>query len=427
MSTSGSSVSLFNQDLRSAIEGYIFGYAPVVFARTRANMICALPVNQLYNQQALSTPLSRSVVAPNVDTVYSLAWLDLRDGPAMLSYPDMGSRYFGFELIDAYTNVFANVGSGLHGQSGSSFAVVPPGYSGTLPDSTLRIDSSTWDVWLIGRTLVDGPEDVELAKGLSGQYRLNMLAGQVNNSPPALPPSDCGNNPDPQTPASAGVGYFDELTKILAANPPSASDDNFLEGLRQRGIIPGAGVSTDRELALQGIREGEELIEQAVRTATTDQVGSWLSQPDTGSYGVNYLRRAVTAKVGLGANVRQESMYFIAREDSTGRALSGENLYQLRLLPNQLPPVAPLGFWSVTLYGVDMFLSPNPFQKYAIGDRTSGLVRNPDGSLDLWFSHVPPVGHQENWIPAPDGEFVLMFRNYLSTDFQWMPPAVNRQ
>nr|WP_262982498.1 DUF1254 domain-containing protein [Rhodococcus sp. MTM3W5.2] len=74
-----------------AADGYVYGYAPIALARTRANMICLLPVNQLYSQAAMSGPETRVVVAPNADTLYSIAWLDLRSGPVLLTHPEMGS------------------------------------------------------------------------------------------------------------------------------------------------------------------------------------------------------------------------------------------------------------------------------------------------------------------------------------------------
>ena len=69
------------------------------------------PVNALANARAFARPSDRTVVAPNHDTLYSLAQLDLGKGPIVLSHPDMGRRYFDFEFVDPYTNVIGYVGT----------------------------------------------------------------------------------------------------------------------------------------------------------------------------------------------------------------------------------------------------------------------------------------------------------------------------
>ena len=48
-------------------------------------------------------------------------------------------------------------------------------------------------------------------------------------------------------------------------------------------------------------------------------------------------------------------------------------------------------FWSLTMYGDDLYLVDNPIGRYAIGDRTPGLRRGRDGSLTL---HHPARGRR---------------------------------
>lgn len=408
-----------------AADGYVYGYAPVTLARTRANMLCLLPVNRLHHQSATADPTSRVVVAPNVDTLYSIAWLDLRGGPVLLTHPDMGARYFDFQFLDIYTDVFANVGTRATGPAAGAHVVVPPGWDGPLPADAAVVESSTWDAWMIGRTLVESATDLEAARALQRQYSLTVLAAPVAGAPPPLPPTACGSNPDPQALAASGPQFFDELSAILAANPPPPADAPLLDELADLGVRPGARPSTGSADTVAALATGVVRGERRIRDLVDSDRGSgevWHSLPTAGRYGTDYLQRAVVATIGLGANVPEESTYHVARVAADGTTLRGETGYLLRFPPGGLPPVDDRGFWSVTVYGPDMFLVANPVDRYAVGDRTPGLVRGPDGGLDVWVSSRPPIAAGPNWLPAPPGEFVLMFRSYLPADQGWLPP-----
>jgi len=150
--------------------------------------------------------------------------------------------------------------------------------------------------------------------------------------------------------------------------------------------------------------------------------------PTVGTYGTDYLARAATAKIGLGANVAEESVYYVAASDVHGQALSGQTPYRLRFAADQLPPVGTHGFWSVTVYNADRFLVANPIDRYSIGDRTPGLRRNDDGSLDVDLRAHSPGGHRPNWLPTPAGPFTLVMRIYVPDaavlDGSWTPAGV---
>jgi hypothetical protein len=149
-----------------------------------------------------------------------------------------------------------------------------------------------------------------------------------------------------------------------------------------------------------------------------------------GAYGRNYLGRAVIATAALGANTRPETVYPLAVDDARGRQLSGRHRYTIRFARGQLPPAN--AFWSLTMYGSDRYLVDNPIDRYAIGDRTAGLRRGPDGSLTIRVQRKRPSGAAAaNWLPAPAGRFRLAMRVYEPRrpvlDGRWLPPPVNRR
>ena len=123
-------------------------------------------------------------------------------------------------------------------------------------------------------------------------------------------------------------------------------------------------------------------------------------------------------------------MYYRAQQDAAGVRLDGRSGYRLHIPAGGYPEHDPLGFWSLTMYDQTHFLVDNPFDRYSIGDRTPGVVRNADGSLDIWISATPPAGHESNWLPAPATPFFLSLRVYLPSDAvlgqEWQPPAIER-
>ena len=415
----------------AGIEGSVWGLPPVVMARVRARFLCSSAVNRLVDIPVLSNPSSRLVVTPNVDTLYSSAWLDLRRGPALIRVPEVTGRYYVLQLLDMYTNTFADIGTRATGTAAGTYAVVGPGWHGSVPPGAHRVVAPTPDVWIIGRTLVRGPD----AQAAAAVQRNITLVPPDGSAPavgtPELPlNADCSSTGGPLVPT--GPAFFGDLATIVAADPPPARDASVLRDLEPAGIRPGertAASLTPQMTAMlaRGTTIGSTLLRQFAATALR-QVHGWTQLPSTGTYGDDYFARALAAQVGLGANIPEESVYYSASVDVTGTRLTGRNGYVLRFAPKSTPPVTPDGFWSITLYGPDHFLVANPEDRYAIGDRTPGLTQEPDGSLDLYIGGQPPPNRQANWLPAPPGRFSLVLRAYLPTAAvrtnRWTPPGL---
>jgi len=410
-----------------ATKAYVWGSPLVVSARTFDKLGHLIGVNHLYNQQQLSGLTTRVIVAPNQDTLYSIATVDLRHGPVVLTVPDVTDRYWTYQLLDSWTTAFAYVGTRGTGGKGGTFVITPPGWTGTIPPGAHRISSPTDQMFLLGRFLVSGPDDIPNVVAITRTATLKPLDPAA--PAPAPVPAAAGS---PQQVPHAGITFFDELGDALAINPPTTEAERaLLAQLAPLGIGPGRHPSievtdpTIRAALTQALPSGQRAIEQyAQRTRHT--VNGWRIDTSGGRYGQDYLRRALVAQVGWGENVPQEAVYPRATVASTGRDLDGTTRYRIHFAPGQLPPVG--AFWSLTLYGPDGFFTANPIDRYAIGDRTPGLTRNPDGSLDLYVQHTAPAGKQGNWLPAPTGPFSLMMRLYLPKpsvlDGTWQPPAV---
>ncbi|HSO97154.1 MAG TPA: DUF1254 domain-containing protein [Acidimicrobiia bacterium] len=412
---------------RAAIEAYIWGYPLVVMARTRSTLVCATGANTFLNQTSLTGPTTRLVVTPNTDTLYSSAFLDLRSGPVTLRIPALPDRYYVFQLLDMYTNTIANIGTRTIGPGPASVAVTPPNWKGRLPAGTRRLDAPTLDVWVIGRTLPRNAADVPNVVALQHEYDLTSAG---HRTPETEPPLGCGGGSVPT--GASGASFFGDLGAALAANPPPAGDAPVLQDLRAAGIGPGLNPATNASpAALAALTQSVRAANAAIATAAArnlTRINGWSQVQHLGVYGHNYLTRAAVAEAALGANVPAESVYYTAAVDHTGTPLVGTRPVTLHFAAGQLPPVERHGFWSVTLYGPDHYLVANPIDRYAVGDRTAGLQRNADGSLDLYLGAQPPAGHDANWLPAPPGSFNLVLRAYLPAApirrGTWQPPTV---
>src|SRR5215217_8342836 len=150
----------------AGVAAYVYGLAPIAMQTIPA------PRNQLLSIAALANPSVRAVVLPNNDTAYTVGRLHLGAGPLVLDAPDTAGRYYVIQLLDAYSNTIANVGRRMTGTRPGSFAITPPGYRGELPRGVRRIASPTGSVWILGRTLVEGPADLAAVAELQRGYRV---------------------------------------------------------------------------------------------------------------------------------------------------------------------------------------------------------------------------------------------------------------
>jgi hypothetical protein len=378
------------------------------------------------------------VVRPNFDTLYSIVWLDLTKEPMVVAAADTQGRYYMLPMIDMWTDVFACPGKRTTGTGDVCFAVVPPGWQGNLPQGVERIDAPTPYVWIIGRTQTNGIEDYEAVHKVQDGYTATPISQWGKTIQPAKaaidPDVDMKTAPMVQVDTMAAGKFFAYAAELMKVNPPHITDQPIIARMRRIGIEP--GVSFDLGTAAPAVA-------RALERATPDAleamrakiptlarvVNGWQMNTDTmGVYGNYYLKRAIVALVGLGANLPEDAVYPLNLDDADGKPLTGTNNYTLNFTKSEIPPVS--AFWSVTLYDRDGFPSANALNRNAIGDRDA-LTVNADGSLSLYFQHESPGADKEaNWLPAPIGDFNLTMRLYAPRpevlDGRWAPPSVKR-
>jgi hypothetical protein len=443
--------SEYEAALRLAVEAYVYGYPlldtdRVYRTSTSVNVPDGAgggPVNQFSHIRRLANPTDKQVVAPNHDTLYSMAWLDLRAQPIVVHMPIVRDRFAVFELLDPYTDNFASIGS--VGRPPGDYAIVGPGWHGHLPRGVKTIHSRYARVWIIGRTYIADAADTPNVVRIQNEYALTPLRKWDTGYTPPRPKHPDRSSikyPIPGTrPGQNPLAFFDALGDQLKAFPPPAADRPLLTDLRSLGIGPGLHPGSERSLdaptrqalhdaVAAGAKQVKADVQSAFLSGATAHNG-WLVAR-TGTYGTDYTARAVVDAIGLGAPVSALAIYPFTVTDAQLHPLTGSSRYVAHFAARYLPfPVK--AFWSMTLYDAHGFFVNNSARIYLINNR-SNVHYNADGSLDLYIQATEPHDalQRRNWLPAPAGRpFRLIIRLYEPADIvgilsgrTWQPPTV---
>jgi len=428
------------------VDAYVYFYPLLTMDITRKQLTNAEakegaiggPPNRFNNILQFPTADMKVVVRPNFDTLYSSGWLDLTKEPVVVSAPDTGGRYYLLPMLDMWTDVFASPGWRTTGTQAGNYLVTPPGWTGSVPNDCTRIAAPTVYVWIIGRTKTDGPNDYDAVHKIQDGYKITPLSQWGTDAKPAAvkidPSIDMKTPPKMQVDTASAEDYFAYAAELLKLHPPHSTDQPIIARMKRIGIEPGKSFD---------LSKADPVVQKALKTAPQDGqalmgwkmktlarvVNGWSMNTDTmGVYGNYYLKRAIVAQVGLGANLPEDAIYPLNLGDESGKPLDGSNKYTLTFEKGAAPPVN--AFWSITLYDPEGFQVSNVLGRFAVSSWMP-FKYNADGSLDLYFQNESPGKDKEaNWLPAPKGAFNLTMRLYApkseALTGRWNPPPVVR-
>jgi hypothetical protein len=378
----------------------------------------------------------KGVVRSNFDTLYSIAWLDLTEEPLVIAAPDTAGRFYLLPMLDMWTDVFASPGWRTTGTQAGQFLVTPPGWTGTVPAGLNHLPAPTPFVWVIGRTKTDGTADYAAVHKIQAGYTVTPLS-RLGKSPEPVsvnidPAVDMKTPPKIQVDAMSAADYFAYAAELLKVHPAHISDQPILAQMKRIGIEPGKSYNMDAldpeiKAALQPVPEDAQTLMTWKVPTLARVVNGWSMNTDTmGVYGNYYLKRAIVAQIGLGANLPEDAIYPLNIGDVEGKPLDGANKYVLHFDKGETPPVN--AFWSITLYDPEGFQVGNALNRFALSSWMP-FKTNADGSLDIYFQHENPGKDLEaNWLPAPKGGFNLTMRLYGPKpevlNGKWNPPPV---
>src|SRR6056300_106566 len=392
------------------LQAYSYGF-PIVdlykqkFNEThwvREDQPVASAVNEIAVYPHLLTAATQGQLrAPNVDTLYMNAWVDLSMGPVLVEVPEMDDRYYTLAFMDLYGKP-VHIGTRTNQGRAHKYVLVGPS-GGATPEGYTVLTLKTDINWMLGRVLAMSAVDEVVAKQLAQQIR---MVGNTGPAPVAAEPA----NPH------ASLQFFDALNQALKTLPPVDGEAALLAGFNQLGIGPGSDfdvtvLSESEKLGLGcALVLGPQVLNKNGFKPTRVANG-WMISDKIADPGQNYLLRAEIARGGY-INEPEEAMYPASITDNYGEFLRGDRRYQLRFEAGNLPPVE--AFWSITAYdSATSQLTENALGRYSIGDRTPGLEYEDDGSLVLVLSAKPPSRGISNWLPIPEGPFHLVTRLYL--------------
>ena len=398
------------------------------------------PANRFNHAKAFPEADFREVVRPNFDTLYSSAWVDLNEGPVVISAPDTKGRFYILPLMDMWTDVFADLGKRTTGTKARNFVLVPEGYTGKTPDGMMKIVSPTTSLWIIGRIQTNGPKDYPFVHSLQKNLKITPLAhwGKKNyhHPPQKIDKSvDTKTAPFDQVMAMPADKYFAYGAALMKKYPPHLTDVGMIGRLERIGMYVGKEYD---------LKKQPEVIQKALQRAAKDALAlmkknvptlgkvrnNWTISTDTmGVYGNAYMKRAVVTLIGLGAIPPEDAVYPVAIADKEDNKIMGGEKYVIHFDKEKIPPVN--AFWSITMYDEEGFQVANRLNRFAIGDRDD-LKFNKDGSLDIYIQHESPGKEKEsNWLPSPaKGVLGITMRLYEPKaevlDGRWVPPYIEK-
>jgi hypothetical protein len=433
---------------------YIYGLPAYEVARLRYRALGRprnpLQINTFRHTRTVNTPGNTDVTAVNSDTLLSRAWLDLSREPLVIHLPEETDRYYSLALMDIFTNNFAVLGPRTTSAVAGDVLLTGPRWDGAVSGETTVIRAPTNAVWALVRILVDETADLRPVHSLQDQ-----LGIRPSGLGPASPSADHASRIPRVAPLDDAkpLVFFDVLNAVLTENPTSPEDQPILDRLRRVGVGPAlefrrADFSPPQLAALRrGIAAGQQTIRTQVGFRTgepppgrselwpSDELLRRLRGPtDTlrvqmhadrrlgwsgpvgavGNFGTDYLLRAQCALAGIGLLPRAEAMYFTTASDAQGVPLDGRHRHVLRFPGGRLPPVD--AFWSLTVYRTDennrRWLVPNEIDRYSLGSYSHGLRHGKDGGVEVFIQQTSPEGDSRNWLPAPEGRFVVTLRAY---------------
>jgi len=433
-----------------AMDAYIYGYPLVTMDMTRRVMTNVrepegthAPMGQFARVRTYPPAANHDVTAPNADTLYTIVWLDVSKEPWVLSLPEAKGRYYLFPMLDGWTTVFEAPGERTTGTGPQKYAITGPGWKGKLPTGMKEYKSPTSLVWILGRIYCTGtPEDYAAAHAMQDECSVVPLSsyGKPYTPPPGQvdPAIDMKTAVRDQVNNLDVVVYFNRLAALMKDNPPAHGDAKLLKRMAKLGIVPGKPFDIKKfdptvAQVLHNVPKAANAkimawFKDGAKVGDATSQNGWLFTLKTGTYGTDYLQRALVTAIGLGANLPQDAVYPISTTDGAGQPYSGNFRYVMHFAAGQAPSAN--GFWSLTMYDGDYFFVENPLGRYTLSQRDN-LKPNGDGSLDLYLQRYPPGSDKEsNWLPAPEGKFILMLRFYWPKESlingTWKIPPVKR-
>jgi hypothetical protein len=389
-------------------------------------------------------PEYKVVVAINDDTIYAEAFLDVSNGPVILTIPEYPNSYSILQL-DVYGNIFSTELSSNPPSGGGIYGFVERGSFDNLPEGVIRVEmpySFTTIAIRIDKYSSSGDNQISAANEFRSNLSMQTLANYESNSTAGktlvLPLFYF--SPSVKLMADEGLAKWPEaflttLQEAMAspATEPITDDDRSLMQRFDTSFAVAKSVIGHDSGPLTAIVRGAQAAYAAIINRWQSHLGptNWIHFDNIGHWGTAYLDRAALTEYIQVGNDRKAAYYANAFVDASGLPLDGGGFgYTITFAKDELPEYKR--FWSMTAYTPEYIeLVPNDAEKYVVASYTPGLVIADDGSITIYVqAHQPPKKHIANWLPVPKGHFSLLFRVYgplgSALAGTYVPPKIHR-
>ncbi|HEY4325901.1 MAG TPA: DUF1254 domain-containing protein [Mucilaginibacter sp.] len=402
-----------------------------------------------FNQVAYWSNLldwKNQTLTPNPGTIYFMPFVNLKDGPMVLEVPAAGEEgSITGNICDFWQCALEDAGpAGADKGKGGKYLLIPPEYYGHVPAGYIPLYSDTYENYALLRSILKStnPEDIAKAVAYGKKVRLYPLS-QAHN-PPATTFSDMqGKLFDANI--TYDMRYFQSLNRIVQTEPWQQRDRAFIDVLNTFGIKKGHPFNPDSatmKILTEAVHksnqwldhhikeifpqfyEGEQWFFPAIASVIKGQSDFYA---DTNEYPIS--ARAVTYSMGyIGIKHLGAGQYYLyAITDKNAHPLHSDSTYHLKV-----PANAPVQqYWSATLYDRKTHALIRNAKNYSISSQTPGIIKNADGSVDLYFGPKAPDGKDANWVDSgPSKNFEVLMRFYAPEkplfDQTWKLPDIER-
>ncbi len=414
---------------RRAVEAVIWGMPAVNYDLMLQEMLTQTDgkIGQVvYWGRALDW--KNQTLTPNPDTIYFMTFFDTREGPFVIDVPPAGdSGSLNGNIVTLWQMPLEDVGLlGADKGAGGKFVVLPPGFSGSVPDGFTPLQSDTYSGYALIRSNMASHSDADVAESIEYGKTVKVYPLSAAANPPATVFTDAKDVLFDST-IRFDSTFFEHLNRIVQTEPWIARDRAMIDPLRTLGIEKGKPFKPDTETRLlfdAAAVEAKAWLDARYEAGwdpffagthwrpggvpeLAKAVSSGYADPDTyptDLRGVIYTLGYIGLKrLGTG------QFYLLTPKDKDGETLDGANTYKLTV-----PPNAPVDqYWSVTVYDRQTHGLVRNMDRASRASNAAEVQKNPDGSVDLYFGPKAPAGKEANWVPTdPLRKFELMFRAY---------------